>query len=86
MPFYAPEIAQGIKYSKEVDVWDFGCFAYELATGLPPFAKWMNDESELVRHIISEPHKALPTRWSPSFNDFIDKCLEKDASRRWTME
>ena len=32
-----PEIIQGITYSKEVDVWSFGCFAYELATGHAPF-------------------------------------------------
>ena len=33
-----PEIANGVKYSKEVDVWEFGCFAYALATGDPPFS------------------------------------------------
>lgn len=35
----SPEIIKGIPYSKEVDVWAFGCFAYELATGHPPFLK-----------------------------------------------
>ena len=33
----SPEIAKGEMYEKEVDVWAFGCFAYELATGSPPF-------------------------------------------------
>ena len=33
MNWFSPEIAQGIFYSKEVDVWAFGCLAYELATG-----------------------------------------------------
>ena len=33
----SPEIAQGVTYSKEVDVWAFGCFAWELAEGHPPF-------------------------------------------------
>ena len=33
----APEIKKGTLYSKSVDVWSFGCFAYELATGAPPF-------------------------------------------------
>ena len=31
--FLSPEIAQGILYGKEVDIWAFGCFAYELASG-----------------------------------------------------
>lgn len=33
----SPEIAQGVTYAKEVDVWAFGCFAWELAEGYPPF-------------------------------------------------
>ena len=32
----SPEIAQGVQYSKEVDVWSFGCFAYELVQAEPP--------------------------------------------------
>ena len=36
----APEVIQGGQlYSKEVDVWSLGCFAYELATGKSLFAK-----------------------------------------------
>ena len=31
--FLSPEIAQGILYGKEVDIWAFGYFAYELASG-----------------------------------------------------
>ena len=34
----APEVASGFPYSKASDVWSFGCFAYELATGMPPFS------------------------------------------------
>jgi len=33
----SPEIARGVAYSKEVDVWAFGCFAYELLATDPPF-------------------------------------------------
>ena len=54
----SPEIAQGIKYSKEVDVWAFGCFAYELATGYPPFAK-IRGRHELLKSIINEPVPAI---------------------------
>ena len=52
LPFYSPEIAQGIQYSKEVDVWAFGCFAYELATGFAPFAKEQN-EAKLLKLIVN---------------------------------
>ena len=35
----APEIVRGVMYDKSVDIWSYGCFAYELATGMPPFSE-----------------------------------------------
>ena len=34
----APEIFNHIQYAKSVDIWSYGCFAYELAMGVPPFS------------------------------------------------
>ena len=31
--YIAPEIVQGKFYSKQIDIWSFGCFAFELAMG-----------------------------------------------------
>ena len=33
----APEVVKGEPYTKEIDVWAFGAFAHELASGMPPF-------------------------------------------------
>ena len=65
-PFWVgPEIAQGIKYSKAVDVWSFGCFAYELATGSPPLSK-VKLRNDFLKKIIHEPIPAIDsTLWSP---------------------
>ena len=38
----APEILRGELNSKATDVWSFGSFAHELATGKPPFVKITN--------------------------------------------
>lgn len=43
----SPEIARGVYYSKEVDVWAYGCFAFELATGEPPFVDLKNNRTVL---------------------------------------
>ena len=67
----SPEIAQGIQYSKEVDVWAFGCFAYELATGAPPFAN-IKKRSDLLDAIVNKPVPRINERWSATFQDFID--------------
>ena len=58
VPFYSPELVKGIRYSKEVDVWAFGCFAYELATGFAPFAS-ESDEAKLFESIINKNHEEI---------------------------
>lgn len=58
----APEIIEGAPYTKEVDVWSLGCFAYELATGKQPFkmANW----TKLLDHIVKREAPSIPSRWS----------------------
>ena len=62
----SPEIAQGVQYAKEVDIWSYGCFAYELATGNPPFAGVKN-RHDLLYKIINENVPRIPRRWSANF-------------------
>ena len=48
MSWMSPEIAQGLPYAKEVDVWSYGCFAFELTKGEPPFIDLMNDAGKFI--------------------------------------
>ena len=52
--WFSPEIAKGVFYSKEVDVWAFGCVAYELAMGQPPFNVLARDNQSLFQAILHE--------------------------------
>ena len=51
----SPEIASGQIYSKEIDVWSFGCFMYEIGTGKPPFSKYKQGESLFKAVIAADP-------------------------------
>lgn len=82
--WFSPEIAKGVYYSKEVDVWAFGCFAYELATGNPPFVDYQN--SSLLTAIQTKEITPIPSRWGNDFKDFIDLCLKKDPQERNTID
>ena len=86
MNWMAPEITRGVQYSKAVDVWSFGSYAYELATGNPPYYRCGRDRKKLLDHIRNEEVDPIPQKWSESFKDFINKCLIKDPKQRWTIE
>ena len=83
--WFSPEIAQGVTYSKEVDVWAFGCFAFELAQGYPPWQDLANDISLLLYAIIHDPVPRIPSKWSDTFADFCNKCLLKTPEERWSI-
>ena len=54
MSWMSPEIAAGEAYAKEVDVWSYGCFAFELTKGEPPFNDLIHDAGKFLATIKSE--------------------------------
>ena len=84
----SPEIAKGEEYQKEVDVWAYGCFAFELTAHNPPFHHYYNPHNmnALLDAIIQQPVPRIPEKWSDLVNDFVQKCLIKDKHERWTID
>ena len=81
MHWSAPEILKGDSYGLKADIYSFGCFAYELATGKPPFAEETDILSVLDKHLAR-----IPDKWSDQFASFVALCLEKDPLKRPTIE
>eukprot|EP00727_Mastigamoeba_balamuthi_P006696 m51a1_g2647 putative ste ste20 mst protein kinase (699) ;mRNA; f:612672-615775 len=82
-PFWmAPEIIMEVGYSSKVDIWSLGITCVELAETLPPLA-----EIHPMRAIFLIPSRPPPTftdpsMWSPAFNSFVTRCLQKDPALR----
>ena len=76
----SPEMLNGKGYSEEVDVWAFGTIAHELATG----KKFPMHIRKLLK-VWENPIPPIPSHLSNSFQNFIDRCLDKNDDTRWTI-
>ncbi|KAL6849002.1 hypothetical protein ACP4OV_021585 [Aristida adscensionis] len=82
--FMAPEVARGEEQGPAADVWALGCTVIEMATGRAPWSD-MDDVVAAVRLIgFTDAVPEAPEWMSPEAKDFLDKCLRRRASERWT--
>ena len=80
--YMSPEQARGQPLDKRTDVWSFGCVLYETLAGRRAFqADTLSDT--LVALLEREPDwSALPATTPATVRSLIQRCLQKDKSRR----
>uniref|UniRef100_A0A1I8GKQ5 Protein kinase domain-containing protein n=1 Tax=Macrostomum lignano TaxID=282301 RepID=A0A1I8GKQ5_9PLAT len=84
--FMAPELlgageSDSVQYSRESDIWAFGCSVFQMASGSRPFA---NTKSllEMAQLIDRRGAPALPDGRSAELRDFYSRCTAKDRRKR----
>lgn len=87
-PYMAPERIdpQGetrSKYDIRSDVWSLGISLIELSTGVFPYPKWGTPFEQLKQVVKDDPPRLPPGEFSPDYEDFILKCLQKNYLDRW---
>lgn len=85
----APEVMEQVLYDFKADIWSLGITCLEMANGHAPLAKF--PPMKVVKMTLStEPptlnREATRHKYSKSFKDFIDCCLQRDPSKRPTCE
>ncbi|KAJ2746379.1 kinase that interacts with cdc31p [Coemansia sp. BCRC 34301] len=78
----APEVIQkGQVYDFKADIWSLGITAYEIATGVPPYA---DEDPKRALFLIPRkgPKQLTPEQAGKDMRDFVDKCLDVDFTRR----
>uniref|UniRef100_UPI003AAD8067 STE20-like serine/threonine-protein kinase isoform X4 n=1 Tax=Centroberyx gerrardi TaxID=166262 RepID=UPI003AAD8067 len=77
------ETSKDRPYDFKADIWSLGVTLIELAQIEPPNHE-MNPMRVLLKIAKSEPPTLMhPSRWSPEFNDFLRKALDKNVDNRW---
>ncbi|HEX9563744.1 MAG TPA: protein kinase [Gemmatimonadaceae bacterium] len=82
--YMAPEQAAGDPSSDHrSDLYAFGCMAYEMLAGQPPFIE-KSPQQLLAAHMGREPEPLLSRRpdTPPALASLVMRCLEKDAADR----
>ncbi|XP_029690954.1 STE20-like serine/threonine-protein kinase isoform X1 [Takifugu rubripes] len=78
------ETSKDRPYDYKADIWSLGVTLIELAQIEPPNHE-MNPMRVLLKIAKSEPPTLMhPSRWSPEFNDFLRKALDKNVDNRWS--
>jgi serine/threonine protein kinase/tetratricopeptide (TPR) repeat protein len=80
--YMSPEQINGRELGTRTDVWSFGCLLYELLTGRKPFQADTLSNT-LVAILERDPDwSALPSTTPPAVRSLVQRCLQKDMSRR----
>uniref|UniRef100_A0A1I8H2R2 Protein kinase domain-containing protein n=1 Tax=Macrostomum lignano TaxID=282301 RepID=A0A1I8H2R2_9PLAT len=84
--FMAPELlgiaaSECEQYSRESDIWAFGCSVFQMASGTEPFSK-VKSFWEMARHLERSGAPALPDGRSAELRDFYSRCTARDRRER----
>ena len=84
-PYYvSTEIASGLDYDYNSDIWSLGVVLYEVITGIKPFDK--PNPSELYESIINDEYKPLPVDTDPKLIFLVNFMLRKNPKKRANLE
>jgi serine/threonine protein kinase len=84
--YMAPEQVLSQPFDGRLDMYSFGCTAYELLVGKPPFAAPTIDEileNQLTKQAVPPSQLCPPNTVHPALEAVIMRCLEKDPNKRF---
>jgi serine/threonine protein kinase len=83
IPYMAPEIFQGQKYTKDSDIYSFGMIMWEFMTGRRPF--WdRNHDIELIIDIYDGLRPPIVTNAPKGYIELMKECWHFDPVKRPT--
>ncbi|MEX1129738.1 MAG: protein kinase [Vicinamibacterales bacterium] len=80
--YMSPEQARGETVGVPSDIWSFGALLYQMLTAISPFTRKTGADT-IASVLESQPdYAALPPETPLLIRRLVQRCLEKDASRR----
>ncbi|RIA87213.1 kinase-like domain-containing protein [Glomus cerebriforme] len=85
LPYVAPEVLRGKKYTQKSDVYSFGIIIYEVFNGLPPYYDMPHDEFLAIK-ICQGLRPRFNIKVPQLIDDIFKKCVVADILKRPTAE
>jgi len=83
----APEVLRNEGLEFAADIWSLGCTIIEMATGRPPWdGDISNPMAAFLKIACSNELPEFPAHFSQEGLDFLQKCLERNPGKRYTVE
>jgi len=83
IPYMAPEIFQGQKYTEKSDLYSFGMIMWEVMTGRRPF--WdRNHDADLIIDIVDGLRPPIVTNAPEGYIGLMEECWHPDPEKRPT--
>ncbi|KAK7372110.1 hypothetical protein VNO80_05479 [Phaseolus coccineus] len=80
----APEVVRRERQGRESDVWSLGCTVIEIVNGKPA---WEDHGVDTLSRIgYSDELPEFPSKLSEVGKDFLEKCLRRNWSERWSCD
>jgi serine/threonine protein kinase len=83
IPYMAPEIFQGQKYTEASDIYSFGMIMWEFMTGRRPFWNRVHD-AELIIEIVEGLRPPIVTNAPEGYIELMKECWNADPKKRPT--
>src|SRR6266536_5994114 len=81
IPYIAPEIFKGDKFSKESDIYSMSMIMWELTTGCKPFVNIEHD-ADFIYEIIDGKRPEITNDTPEYFANLMKKCWNSDPKKR----
>lgn len=83
--YCAPEILQGVPYTKNCDWYSLGCLMYDMMTGKPPHTG-ANHKVILNKIQKDKQGPKIPYYLSDGMKDMLSALLKKEHTKRWDVD
>ncbi|RIB19579.1 kinase-like domain-containing protein [Gigaspora rosea] len=82
IPYVAPEVLKGGKFTQASDIYSFVMIIWEVITGYRPFSDRKHDE-HLILDILNGLRPKIPANVPQDLIKLIEKCWHQDSEKRF---